>query len=230
MQNARIVTNPKSILILAGALAACMTGVATANTTILAGDMDNFGNTNNARVDTVVTRRAFGTWLSRSGAGGNNTAFHGGLSMPFDADQFSEGGSNGNSNWEFGYTFISLPMLTKDAELRIRVKGNNSDIPSNDAIELQYTGDGTNSSFLWGSSLATLNGSPWNSGSTATFTIKLGAGGANILNAINTRGYLDVYVEDDTAVDWIELNTVPTPGTASLLGLGGMVAMRRRRR
>ncbi len=48
---------------------------------------------------------------------------------------------------------------------------------------------------------------------------------------MNAAGYLDVFVADDTGVDYIELNftVIPEPSTALLLGLGlvGLVTRRR---
>ncbi|MDQ7014410.1 MAG: hypothetical protein Q9O74_11010 [Planctomycetota bacterium] len=226
MQQAQIITNPSSILLLAGALSACMTGSAAAQT-ILAGDMDNFGGTNDPG-DTLVIRQPLADWLSRSGSGGNNDYYHNGDPMPFDADLFNEGPPDGPANWEFGYTFENLPTLHPGAKVRIHLKSLGDSY--NDSIHLQYTGNGSSFSSLWGSSIDTLYGGAWYGGATAVFDIPLDnlPGGGNIIGNINAVGYLDVYVQDDTAVDWIEL-TIPAPGTASLLGLGAVVAMRRRR-
>ncbi len=219
MQNARIITNPKSILILAGALSACMTGAAAAQT-IFAGDVDNFGDTDTPE-DTLVIRPLFDQWLARPG-GQNN----GGVPRPFDIVP-----GHHNENWDFGYTFENLPTLRPGANLRIRLRAmSDNGFSYNDSMNLQYTGDGDSSSFLWGTSIAALDGGAWDFGETAIFTLDLGnLGGLDIIGDINTAGYLDVFVQDDTAIDWIKL-TVPAPGTASLLALGGMVAMRRRRR
>ena len=221
MQHARIITNPTTILILVGALAASMTGAAAAQT-IFAGDMDDFGNSNDPD-DTLVIRPLFAQYLARSG--GNNDAYHDGNPMSFDMD------GSGDDDWDFGYTFENLPTLNAEATLTIRVRSNTGSI--NDALGLQYTGDGNTFSDLWRWGVDEINGTPgvWAAGTTATFELALGNlpnGGGSIIADINAAGYLDVQVWDDTSVDWIQLN-VPAPGTASLLALGGVVAMRPRR-
>ncbi|VAX41766.1 hypothetical protein MNBD_PLANCTO03-1667, partial [hydrothermal vent metagenome] len=106
MQHAPHTTSRKSILALASLLSACMVGSAAAQ--ILAGDMDDFGNSNDPG-DTLVIRPLFAQYLSR--AGGNNDAYHGGNPMPFDMD------GSGNYDWDFGYTFENLPTLTAGAKL-----------------------------------------------------------------------------------------------------------------
>ena len=221
MQHAPHTTSRKSILALASLLSACMVGSAAAQ--ILVGDMDDFGNSNDPD-DTLVIRPLFAQYLARSG--GNNNAYHNGNPMPFDMD------GSGNYNWDFGYTFENLPTLNADATLTIRVRSNIGS--PNDALGLQYTGDGNTLSDLWRWGVDEINGTPgvWTAGTTATFELELGNlpnGGGSIIADINAAGYLDVQVWDDTSVDWIEL-TIPAPGTASLLALGGVAAMRRRRR
>ncbi len=229
MLNARIVTNrkpvttnPTSILILAGALSACMAGAAAAQP-FFAGDEDNFGNPDDFPNDTLVIRPLFDQWLARPG--GQNDQLNGGVPRPFDIVP-----DHHNENWQFGYTFENLPTLNAGATLEIRLRAmSDSGFSYNDSINLQYTGDGDSSSFLWGTSIAALDGGAWDFGETAIFTLDLGnLGGLDITGDINTAGYLDVFMQDDTSVDWMRL-TVPTPGTASLLALGGVMAMRRRR-
>jgi len=221
MQNARTIVNQTPILALAGLLSACMVGSAAAQShTILAGDMDDFGNSNDPD-DTLVIRPLLADWLARPN--GNNVAYYGGEPMPFDAV--------GYANWDFGYTFFlgEDQMLGSEAKLTIRLQSNTGSL--NDALFLQYTGDGNTLSELWRMGITELNGGTWAPGETATFELDLGnlPGGVNIIDDINSVGYLDVFVLDDTAVDWIQL-TIPAPGTASLLFLGGVAAMRRRRR
>ncbi len=221
MLNARIVTNPKSILILAGALSACMAGAATAQPyTFLAGDVDDFGGSY-ATEDALPMRPVLAQYLSR--VGGVNQILHNSQPMPFDTE---------SRDWEFGYTFMDLPTLYEGATLEIRMKAT-SGLSTNDSLHLQYTSFGEGLSNLWSDSIADLNGT-WNFTDITTLTLNLsdlpGFDGSNgsFIDLVNDDGYLDVYITDDTSVDWIRL-TVPAPGTASLIALGGMVAMRRRR-
>ena len=230
MLNARIVTNrkpiatsPASILILAGALSACMAGSAAAQFhTIFAGDEDDFGNSNDPD-DALVIRPLLADYLSRPG--GRNDLLHGGEPMPFDAND----PNNRDYDWDFGYTFENIPMLQPDAKLRIRVQSVTGS--RTEYLAIQYTGDGNSLDTLWIENMPVLNGGSWTQGESVIFDLDLGnlPGGVNIIDEINAAGYLDVIVGDDTSVDWIEL-TIPAPGTASLLALGGVAAMRRRRR
>ena len=102
------------------------------------------------------------------------------------------------------------------------------DVPGNDSIVLKIPGVGgtTWSKSINSLSLATAPAYPWNPGKPAkTYTWNMGAmplGGANMLTALNALRVLDVYVQDDTSVDYISLTVVfcpcqPTtlPGTVS---------------
>ncbi len=218
MHNAHTI-NQKSILALPGILSACLAGTAVANV-ILAGDMDDFGNSYDPD-DTLIIRPLFEQYLLRPN--GHNTPLHNGEHRPFDTD--------GTGNWDFGYTFENLPTLRAGAKLTIRLRAENVGGVNNDAIGLQYTGDGSNFSMLWNRGIAQLNGGSWVAGEAVIFELDLDnlLGGVSIIDDINAVGYLDVMVWDDSSVDWIEL-TIPAPGSASLLALGVVTAVRRRRR
>jgi len=62
---------------------------------------------------------------------------------------------------------------------------------------------------------------PWNPGKPGkTYTWNMGAmplGSANLLSALNTRRVLDVYVQDDTSVDYITLTVTFCPCQPAIL-------------
>jgi uncharacterized repeat protein (TIGR01451 family) len=91
------------------------------------------------------------------------------------------------------------------------------DVPKNDTIVLKIPGTGGTT---WSKSINPLSTTsspsyPWITGKAAkTFTWNLGAmplGGANLLPALNTLRVLDVYVQDDTSVDYITLTVTFCP-------------------
>ena len=68
---------------------------------------------------------------------------------------------------------------------------------------------GTNGSPLWGIGLPTLNGGSWNPGDELCVNLNLDNlynSGTSILNDMNMAGHLDVVVQDDSAVDFVELS------------------------
>jgi hypothetical protein len=196
-----------------------------------AGDADNFGDVKSAD-DKVVMRRPLATYLRQYN--GNNKDKHGRQAMPFDLDTVAEAiavnppGSYANYNydWEFGYTFPRLPLLGPNARLRLHLRANPS-APGNDALNLMYAGNGTNSIWQYGVGMNDLHaykngrqwGSGWLDGEIDTFDLLLAdlpifarsgfnvvrSGTIDLTPAINLAGYLDVHLADDTAVDWIEL-------------------------
>lgn len=219
--------NRRSAFLLVAALAS--PGISSASASpIVAGDFDNFGNQSTA-ADTLVIRPTFASYLARSGPGGNNDFWHNGAPMPFDVH------STNDDNWEFGYTFENLPQLNPEARLLIRlqsVSGSN-----NDSLSLQFTGTENSFSSLWSGGIDELDAhfggsGTWETGKSVILDIRLGdlpfTNGQSIVDNINQVGYLDVYLHDDTAVDWIQV-IVPAPGSASLLAAGSLIALRRRR-
>ncbi len=218
MKTTNTPTHTRAALSLAGLVALGIASSMASSQTILAGDMDNFASQGDPE-DTLTISSLLSQWMARTN--GNNDAYHNGNPMPFDEAS--------SSNWDFGYTFENI-SLSDGALLRIHLRSNIGSL--NDVVKLQYTGDGTDNSFLWGNGITDLNGGTWSTGEDAIFEIPLDNlpnTGQNIVPDINAAGYLDVWVADDTGVDWIEL-TIPAPGSIALLGLGGLANLRRRRR
>ena len=57
-----------------------------------------------------------------------------------------------------------------------------------------------------------------------------GGGTLNLLPELNSNGYLDVVVSDDSAVDYMKLTVIPEPVTLALLALGGVTLIKRRQK
>lgn len=110
----------------------------------------------------------------------------------------------------FGHTFTGLPPGITGAKLEIGLRAIGGG--SNDSINLSFTTPPD--TFAWGGAIAGLTGLPWTTGNSAVLTLDLAAlpGGQNILSNINANNTLDVYVQDDTAVDYIILTIVTCPG------------------
>ncbi len=112
----------------------------------------------------------------------------------------------------FGHTITGIPATFSDLTLEIHLKSSCAG-SQNDAISLQYAGP----SFLWGHRIGTEDGIPglvddrWLNGSDEVIELNLKAlpvsGGAffDLTQQIRATGRLDVYVQDDTAVDYIRL-------------------------
>jgi hypothetical protein len=108
-------------------------------------------------------------------------------------------------------TTLQLPRCgcIVGAKLEFRAKALN-DNPTNDVLTLGFSG--LTNFPRWNSSFTALAGHPWTSGTApTTFTLDLAAlptvSGSTIslLSALQTNRYLDVYVEDDTSIDYIKL-------------------------
>lgn len=149
-------------------------------------------------------------------AGPTDPTFRGpelnGLAVPWkDLD-------DSRSNRHMGHTFANLPANIVAAELEIRLKPHR-DVPENDSLNLGLTPP---SSFSFSRSLATLTGTGWHDGdAAATVTLNLAAlpGGVNLLSKINADHRLDVYVQDDSAVDYLRLRYRTCPPKLRVAGL-----------
>ncbi|MCH7883086.1 hypothetical protein IIA95_01565 [Patescibacteria group bacterium] len=130
------------------------------------------------------------------------------------------------NNRVFGHTFTGLPQDIIAATLEIRMFAGGSSLVSNDAIHLERTG--VNDAFTsWGMGLTALfnletGHLEWDAGSDYTFILDLanlppdGQGDTDIIPFMNADHALDVYVQDDTAVDYMIL-TVTVPRGKRLL-------------
>ncbi len=125
-------------------------------------------------------------------------------------------------NRKFGHTFTNLPPNIVSAHLVMRARPSTSG--SNDSMALEL---GSGSTFASSHSLAALSGTPWtNPTHDTTFpALNLAAlppGSVNILPGL-ADGALDVYVQDDTEVDYLLLRVShcpPKPCLPAPWGLG----------
>lgn len=117
----------------------------------------------------------------------------------------------------FAHTFV-LPQgnCISRARLTVRAKPNGS-LVYNDTINLRFTGitgapvSGTP---VWGAYFgsgnpgAALLPNPWSSYGPTTFNLDLSnlPGPVNMISALNAQRFLDVLVQDDTAIDYLVLN------------------------
>lgn len=104
----------------------------------------------------------------------------------------------------FQHTFRGLPRSIKSAFLRMRVRADCGG-SNNDALHLGL--DTAGCTLLWGQSIQTLTGVTWNPGAFGGIGLDLGnlPGGTSLLGKMSLDGRLDVYIQDDTSVDSIEL-------------------------
>ncbi len=215
----KLINTLTKISLTAIALVSVLTPAAqAASLTFLAGKSDNFDTSD-------------GTELTESSAG---------LILWRDL-MYNPGGIRGSqdytadfdgkeTNQVFTNTF-ALPLSEKiqsaQLEFRLRALGDYSE---NDAVGIIFADNAgiqdPSASGWWrigtepGVSAPVLSDTLWTIGSTKTFTVNLAD---NLINAMNQKGFLDIFVQDDTAVDYITLKveTVPEPTTSlGLLGLG----------
>jgi hypothetical protein len=188
-----------------GCTPVCLAGTRT----ILAGVKDNFDETSGG--DTVDPDDALAAWVTR--------ADHQSVVREFDEP---------GSDKRFGHTFDGLGSDPNrgeicDATLTVRLSPQNS-YEENDTIKIGYyefdsNGDPKPKSPGVKRYIGSGNGEPgllsdqWstNNYNTQTFEFDLSAvenadgTTQNFLPAMNNRGTLDLFVQDDTAVDWAEL-------------------------
>lgn len=116
------------------------------------------------------------------------------------------------SNRKFGHTFTGLPANIVAAELELCLRAG-TDIPTNDRLYLEFL----NPSFSWYHDIATLPSLPslpppaaWNVGQVKNLVLDLGnlppsPGSVTSVLGELADGDLDIYIQDDTAVDYITL-------------------------
>ena len=163
--------------------------------------------------DTVQGHRVCNAGVSDqfSQANGNEPSYPSPLLLSNYLSMCSAGVQTGfdifTDNKCFGHTFTDCfkkgPCDLKKAVLHMCLKAANVPLTYTDSMML-----GVNGSPLWSISLPTLNGGTWNQGETMckSFDLAFLPGGGNILGAVEGVGHLDVAVQDDTAVDYLQLN------------------------
>ena len=147
----------------------------------------------------------------------------------------------------FVHTFSNLPNNIVSGQLEIRLRANGSSLNSNDSMHLSFTNpDETLDPVRWGRFIGAGEATPgllptfWSGGDIQTFTFDLAnlplapnqtGVASNLIATLNTKGFLDVIVQDDTAVDYIKLSittdeetkSVPEPtSTLGLFALGSL--------
>lgn len=107
----------------------------------------------------------------------------------------------------FGHTFTGCLQQTdcnlKSGYLSICLMAAQVPLTQTDSLALGFNG-----SPVWGKSMVSLNGGSWNPGDKLCLTMNLDnlpIDGASILSNLQLVGHLDVAVQDDTAVDFLEL-------------------------
>ncbi len=103
----------------------------------------------------------------------------------------------------FGHTFTFEPQCLDFATLEMRIKSFGG-LALNDGMGLAY--DTAQSRFTWYSSFANILGSYGSHGQVVTVTLDIGTVSPAVLDSMRLTGTLDVYVQDDTAVDYITLS------------------------
>jgi hypothetical protein len=101
------------------------------------------------------------------------------------------------TNRRFGHTFTGIPRGVVGAQLTLRLRALSGE-SENDGLALEFLGQ----SFAWNARIALVTGKPWVGGDEALLTLDLATLG--LLHELGD-GNLDVYVQDDTAVDFMTL-------------------------
>lgn len=199
--------------------------------TYIAGVNDNFSLSN-------------GTELSSPSASLSSFATSSGVCPSFCTNNFDDS----STNKQLFHTFTGLPSNITSATLEFRAKPNGGD-SDNDAITLAFawpsTGATPNTPYFISRFGATgILPNSWNTTnypSGQVFTLNLaalppsqGTGVSNLLPGLNSNGFLDIRINDDTSVDYLKLTlTTSVPESSSILGLGligalGVVCLLRR--
>ncbi len=151
-------------------------------------------------------------------------------------------------NADVAHTFVSLPANIIDATLEFAVRGI-SDTTESDGIFLSFVNTETTDLLdaivyvrtfgVFGGSVnppftasdpGLVQSSAWSSGNEATVTLDLsalplaGGGTLDLLSQLNSNGYLDVVVAEDSAVDFMKLTTVVIPVIPGDVNGNGWVA------
>ena len=131
----------------------------------------------------------------------------------------------------FAHTFVGLPTDMVSAELEIGLMSWGEG-PENDSISLRFTDQGGNlTGIAWTSRIGSPGGllpQSWPTYNQFTFFLDLSQlppQGTSLLADLNASGFLDVVVQDDTRVDYVNLSVTvcgmpatPTPTPLSVAG------------
>ena len=176
-------------------------------TSITAGVPDEFDTSLNNPEETV--RSAELQAIIDNYATVNNNFINSRANRPFDVL---------SDNQFFGHTFSGLPANIIDASLEVRLKGA-TEIVDNDAIGLL---DSTGS-IGWNRSIKDLPeaGGTWLQNQDVVFNLNLqqlpnDSGDIDFLVNLNNDLTLDVFVQDDTAVDYMTLNVASCPSDVDI--------------
>jgi hypothetical protein len=109
-------------------------------------------------------------------------------------------------NEHLAHTFVNLPDHVLEATLTVRMRPNGS--ASNDSIAIGFDVPGAN--FSWGRFIQTQVGFPWMPPASATVTFDLAdlPGSVDVMRKLQADGRLDFRVQDDTAIDHLELRLI----------------------
>ncbi|MFN0136509.1 MAG: dockerin type I domain-containing protein [Phycisphaerae bacterium] len=105
-----------------------------------------------------------------------------------------------------------------EAHLTTRIRACETSLSTNDSLSLDLKSSGGPAQFNWGSAISALvPAGPWTTGTTKTISINLGSTAPtapgmcdNMLGSL-ADNWLDFYVQDDTAVDYIDLRVKYCP-------------------
>ncbi len=193
---------------------------------IVAGDFSGDGradlataNTNSSTVSVLLntTPVTFGTVVFRAGIRGDFLAnpppatveytspspalaafLAGSSNPPLQFDEFSQ-------DQRFGHTFAGLPGGIVGATLTVRLRRGAGGF-QNDSVHLGFDGA---SSFSWSAQFQNLPGNTWlPNGAPQLFVLNLAnllPGGVSLLAKLNADRALDVFVQDDTRIDFMVL-------------------------
>ncbi|MCP5145157.1 MAG: hypothetical protein H6978_10135 [Gammaproteobacteria bacterium] len=149
--------------------------------------------------------------------------------------------NNGQSNVQVAHTFTGLPGGIISATLTLSLRAGTDTFAISDGIALSFIqpgqtdylaniaysrlfgADGAGSILFDANDPGLLTSGQWVPGSQAMFTLNLaalplaGGGTLNLLPMLNSFGFLDVNISDDTAVDFMRLEVTPVPLPAAIL-------------
>lgn len=107
----------------------------------------------------------------------------------------------------FGHTFSNLPDNIVAATLEMAVRAG-TELTFNDSFALDLR---NNTQFAYGSTFANIHGGSWNDNDSTSIILDLanlpisGSYPTDILSSINEDHALDIYIQDDTGIDFARL-------------------------